>query len=233
MRYFTSAGVWIPILSGPPYLPPEFFLKTQLPDAYTQVHSQAASAFARESPLLFSADGGNFRYEDPRILQIFWLLYSAYLTADHEDLEKLGLKFECKRTKTGRLLVFRKTENFVKPPVMFDVDGKIDLQISECNGDGGDGVTAETHSDNNSLPAVNQIEVSAEEKSASEVSESIATADKNEYSVDVSEPPVTAESRCQNSCQPVNRNSNGGRKKKGNSKKNKKKGGKSKHGKKR
>lgn len=69
------------------------------------------------------------------------------LTAHHDELEELGMKFEPVRTKTSRLLRFTKTDSYKLPYLCFGENGAYVAEIffsdeSELD-DGGDGVTAE------------------------------------------------------------------------------------------
>ena len=85
------------------------------------------------------------------------------LTADHEDLEALGLKFDYERTKQGRKLVFRENENFRRPLyVYFDETGKCVIEAffssddwEDADGDSGDRVTGENDSEKDPSFAVN------------------------------------------------------------------------------
>ena len=97
------------------------------------------------------------------------------LTADHEDLESLGLKFDYERTKQGRKLLFSENDNYRKPKYFyfdekvfsendnyrkpkyfyFDEKGKFVFDAffsseyeDEVSGDSGDRVTGEIHSEN-------------------------------------------------------------------------------------
>ena len=106
------------------------------------------------------------------------------LTADHEDLESLGLKFDYERTKQGRKLLFSENDNYRKPKYFyFDEKGKFVFDAffsseyeDEVSGDSGDRVTGETDSESISSSAVNSD-------------------DPNDA--------VTDESRCESNCQPV------------------------------
>ena len=85
------------------------------------------------------------------------------LTADHEDLEALGLKFDYERTKQGRKLVFRENENFRSPKyIYFDETGKYVIEAffssddgEDADGDSGDRVTGENDSENEPSFTVN------------------------------------------------------------------------------
>lgn len=222
------------------------------------------------------------------------------LTADHEDLELLGLKFDYERTKQGRRFVFSINENFRSPKYIHRYDnfkfyvevlspeqskliiddsgdrvtvendseqeyssavntdsmedksgGDNELPLSENErsilfenvfGDSGDRLTVENYSEKNSSSTVNadDLEVKVEE-TLDTVSSEIECSDSSiNESGDSSDASVTADSRCENNCQPVNlstedskkqSNGNSGTHKKS-SGKHKKKGGKKKHGKK-
>lgn len=83
------------------------------------------------------------------------------LTADHEDLETLGLKFEYERSKkVGRRLVFREIESYRKPKYFFfNEKGKFVFDAffsSEYEENDGDGVTTETDIENDFSSAVNE-----------------------------------------------------------------------------
>jgi hypothetical protein len=167
------------------------------------------------------------------------------LTADHEDLESLGLKFDYERTKQGRKLVFRENENYSTPKrFYYDENGRFVFEAffssdyeDETDGDSGDRVTGETDSENISSSTVNRDdqETKADEKSADECQENAATDTSETDSGDSSSSPVTGDSRCENSCQPVNLapteykkppDNSGGKKKKHGKKKKSRKGGK-------
>ncbi len=170
------------------------------------------------------------------------------LTADHEDLESLGLKFDYERTKQGRKLLFSENDNYRKPKYFyFDEKGKFvfDAFFSSeyedgLSGDSGDRVTGETDSENISSSTVNCDEpfTETDEKNADECQDNVAPDTSENDSGDSSDDTVTADSRCENNCQPVNRcqpvaennkkpvqNCGGNRKKHGKKSK-KKKGGK-------
>ena len=102
------------------------------------------------------------------------------LTAEHEDLELLGLKFDYERTKQGRKLVFRRNKNFRNPKhVHLYEDGSFYVEVfspEEFENKFGDRVTGETDSESISSSAVNSD-------------------DPNDA--------VTDESRCESNCQPV------------------------------
>ena len=169
------------------------------------------------------------------------------LTADHEDLESLGLKFDYERTKQGRKLLFSENDNYSKPKYFyFDEKGKFVLDAffsseyeDEVSGDSGDRVTGETDSEKISSSTVNRDEqiTETDEKSADECQENAATESSETDSGDSSDAPVTADSQCENNCQPVNhcqpaaennkkpmQNCGGNRKKHGKKNKNKKGG---------
>ena len=139
------------------------------------------------------------------------------LIADHEDLELLGLSFELERRKTGRRLVFRRNENFRNPKYvhLYD-DGTFFIEVfssedfEKIYGDSGDRVTAETDIENDSSSAVND-DTSAEAVAIEDNSYAAACCDseiivsdthKND-SGDSSDAPVTVDSLCETSCQPV------------------------------
>ena len=138
-------------------------------------------------------------------IQIPSNMITKLLTANHEDLESLGLSFQCKRTKTGRLLIFKRNDNYSFPPIVFgesgsfSIDESFDTEIvsGDLSGDGGDGVTAEIHSDDFSPSAVNRDGDSPE------------TEEEKVSDGDGSDAPVTADSRCESSCQPVTPSQNG------------------------
>ena len=135
------------------------------------------------------------------------------LTADHEDLESLGLKFDYERTKQGRKLLFSENDNYSKPKYFyFDEKGKFVFDAffsseyeDEVSGDSGDRVTGETDSENISSSTVNRDdqETKADEKGADECQENAATDSSETDSDDSSDAPVTADSQCENNCQPV------------------------------
>ena len=107
----------------------------------------------------------------------------------------------------------------------------------DVSGDSGDRVTGETDSENISTSTVNHDDqvTEADGKSADECKENAATDTSETDSGDSSSSPVTADSRCENSCQPVNLaptedkkppDNSGGKKKKHGKKKKSRKGGK-------
>lgn len=102
------------------------------------------------------------------------------LTAEHEDLELLGLRFDYERTKQGRKLVFRRNENFRNPKyVHLYEDGLFYVEVfspEEFENLYGDRVTGETDSENISSSTVNP---------------------------DDPDVAVTDDSRCESNCQPV------------------------------
>ena len=154
------------------------------------------------------------------------------------------------RTGDLRGFVLRRATNmpYRKPKYFyFDEKGKFvfDAFFSSeyedgVSGDSGDRVTGETDSENISSSTVNRDEqiTETDEKSADECQENAATDSSETVSGDSSDDTVTADSRCENNCQPVNRcqpaaennkkpvqNCGGNRKKHGKKSK-KKKGGK-------
>ncbi len=165
-------------------------------------------------------------------------MITKLLTANHEDIESLGLSFQNKRSNSGRFLIFERNDNFNCYPLVFGEDGKYDIDESlrekDCtssdfiSGDGSDGVTAETHTEDIFPSAVNTHDDTVETEKET-VCEDV-----------VEDVPVTADSRCENSChavtdslpfielcpQPNQNNCVGNRKKHG--RKNKKKKGKKK-----
>ena len=167
------------------------------------------------------------------------------LTADHEDLESLGLKFDYERTKQGRKLVFRENENYSTPKrFYYDENGRFVFEAffssdyeDETDGDSGDRVTGEIDSGKNSFSAVNadDPEGKTEENNTEASAENECSAPSESVSGDSSSSPVTGDSRCENSCQPVNLaptedkkppDNSGGKKKKHGKKKKSRKGGK-------
>jgi len=164
------------------------------------------------------------------------------LTADHEDLEALGLKFEYERNKKeGRKLVFHEVESYRKPKYFyFDEKGKFvfdaffSSEFEDNDGDSGDRVTAETDIENDQSSAV-----TADAATDETIVETGDSSDENcnpseAVSGDSSDAAVTADSRCETSCHPVTpsqndaksgsgQKQNGGKKKKKKSKKKPKK----------
>ena len=170
------------------------------------------------------------------------------LTADHEDLEALGLKFEYERSKKeGRKLVFHEVESYRKPKYYyFDENGKFvfdaffALEYEDDAGDSGDRVTAETDIENDPSSAVtadaatDETIVETGDSSAANSSDNRVSDSSENYSGDSSDVLVTADSRCETSCHPVTpspndvksgsgQKQNGGKKKKKKSKKKPKK----------
>ena len=74
-------------------------------------------------------------------------MLTKIMTAKHEELAAYGISFKSVRTKTCRLLKFRKNDRFRYPYCVFNENGIVfDLIYNpeEYFGDGGDGVTADS-----------------------------------------------------------------------------------------
>jgi hypothetical protein len=128
-------------------------------------------------------------------------MITKLLTANHEDIESLGLSFQNKRSNSGRFLIFERNDNFNCYPLVFGEDGKYNIEESlrekDCtssdfiSGDGSDGVTAETHTEDISPSAVNTRD------------DSVVTEKETSCEDVVDDVPVTAVSRCETSCHAV------------------------------
>ena len=197
-----------------------------------------------KEPLIISATDLANDLKERFSVNVHANMITKKLIAEHEDLELLGLKFDLERKKEGRKLVFNRNENFRSPKYvhLYD-DGSFFIEVfspedfEKLYGDSGDRVTAETDTENDSSSAVNadDPEGKTEENNTEASAENECSAPSESVSGDSSDDPVTADSRCENSCQPVNLaptedkkppDNSGGKKKKHGKKKKSRKGGK-------
>ena len=169
-----------------------------------------------KEPLIISATDLANDLKERFSVNVHANMITKKLIAEHEDLELLGLKFDLERKKKGRKLVFNRNENFRSPKYvhLYD-DGSFFIEVFSpeefeklCD-DSGDRMTAETDTENDSSTAViadaeidetiaknsNEVTDSCFENSVSDTSEN--------GSGDSSDAPVTVDSHCENSCQPV------------------------------
>lgn len=245
-----NGGVWMTVDNAP-------LEEAAISDLVKAVYLFLALNNFQEWPVTISPTELSRQLKEMFLLDVPINMIKKNLTAEHEDLESFGVKFESKRTCTERLLIFYKTEDFKTPEyVYYNENGQYLLdcffdqeQFNSSNTSDDDvdayqergiscvyvGDNEHCYDDCDNFDDSDNSD-SCDGNDGCDGSNNSDSCDGND-GCDGSDNSdgnngVTADPRCQTSCHAVIQASNGSSNKKKSSGKHKKKGGKKKHGKK-